>query len=80
MQQSWIIKLSLADGSNAVFEKQHPKRPTLGDAALLVRNDLFPPSTAPLAAEQAECPLSAVRQLSASGVHVVGIRRRTSLK
>lgn len=79
MLQSWIIKLSLADGSNVVFEKQHPKRPTLGDAALLVRNDLFPLSTAALA-EQEECPLSAVRLLSASGVHVVGIRRRTALK
>lgn len=80
MQQSWIIKLSLADGSNAVFEKQHPKRPTLGDAALLVRNDLFPPTTDTLAAEHEQCPLAAVRLLSASGVHVVGIRRRMRLK
>jgi hypothetical protein len=52
MLQSWIIKLSLADGSNAVFKKEHPKRPTLGDAALLVRYDLFPPSTVALAAQE----------------------------
>lgn len=80
MQQSWIIKLSLADGSNAVFEKEHPKRPTLGDAALLVRNDLFAHNAAALSAEQKECQLSAVRLLSESGVHVVSIRRRMSLK
>jgi hypothetical protein len=80
MLQSWFIKLSLADGSNAVFEKEHSKRPSVGDAALLVKNDILPPRTLAWSAEEDECPLSAVRLLSASGIHVVGIRRRISSK
>jgi hypothetical protein len=78
MYQFWIIKLSLADGSSAVFEKPHPKRPTVGDAALLVRDDVFPPGTIAASSQEYDCPLAAVRLLSTSGVHVVGIRRRVT--
>jgi len=80
MQQFWIIKLSLADGSNAVFEKQHPKRPSVGDAALLVKDELFPAFGLSSGLMPDRCPLAAIRLLSTSGVHVVGIRRRMSDK
>jgi hypothetical protein len=80
MRQSWIIKLSFADGSNTVFEKEHSRRPNVGDAALLVKDDIFPAANASATLLPGGWRLDAIRLLSSSGVHVVGIPRRISEK
>jgi hypothetical protein len=79
MLQIWTIRISFADGCGAVLEREFRTRPTLGEAALLVKDEVLPGLSSALDTE-ADHAVAAVRLLGARGIHVVGIRRGKSQK
>lgn len=70
----WAIKISFANGRVAILERQFRTRPTLGEAALLIKDEVVPDARPAVDAES-DGTVAAMRLLGTCGIHIVGIRR-----